>query len=811
MEPRGPPSKRSKGSSRRPPLPPGSRAPPVASSTICALVENRARETCLAVMNTANSSVIQVSWVQDSQSYAKTLAALQSVDPDEILLHDGTRGRVLASKVVGAFHQIEKSCCRVLFVSRQYFDQDKGAELLKRLASGSVDADLMSKYTALAASYCLIRYVENSTGSTFADASLRVRTDSDGDGSMYIDRSTAKELELITDARSGGQKKSLFGVINRTRTAVGARLLRSTILGPCTDIATIEERLDLVTFFLTMEGVFNSTLKVLGEFTDLDRMLSDLVTVPKQVTPVTAGRSIATLICLRHTLRLMAPLVQALEEGVRESAQQSAACRDGGGGEGEYDERFHNGDDAAGDTAADGSNSSGDGAGGGASSPLLKALLDNFLDPCLEKTLERLDSVLTDSTSYTRNPAALRHEECFAVRADVDGMLDVARTTFLQSMEDIYQAADAMTEEHGYQVKVSCSVSRGYHLVIPAGVDLPPGLIQAVQNTKTIACTTEEVSSLSDRANEAVRTALLITHDVIQTLGDEIRTEALDALFAVTESVALLDMIFGFADLVTLSPLAFCRPEVTADGPMSIRGGRHPIVGAVQEDCKFVPNDTYMRRGGMTDDAYPFINFRVVTGPNNSGKSTYLKQAGLIVLMAQMGCYVPAEMAVIPVRTSLLSRIGTGDDLENNVSTFLMEMREIARVLERVTSRSLVMIDELGRGTSNREGLAVAWAVAEQLLSSSAYTLFVTHYSQMPGLADLYPNVENIHLQTALTPAAAAAGATGGAGGQTGALRYLHKALDGRCDPGDGYGIRTAEMCGLPWEIVEEARVLRTQ
>ncbi|CAN0514601.1 unnamed protein product, partial [Ectocarpus sp. 12 AP-2014] len=185
-----------------------------------------------------------------------------------------------------------------------------------------------------------------------------------------------------------------------------------------------------------------------------------------------------------------------------------------------------------------------------------------------------------------------------------------------------------------------------------------------------------------------------ITHDVIQTLADEIRTEALDALFAVTESVALLDMIFGFADLVTLSPLAFCRPEVTADGPMSIRGGRHPIVGAVQEDCKFIPNDTYMS---------PFINFRVVTGPNNSGKSTYLKQAGLIVLMAQMGCYVPAEMAVIPVRTSLLSRIGTGDDLENNVSTFLMEMREIAQVLERVTSRSLVMIDELGRGTSNRE------------------------------------------------------------------------------------------------------------
>eukprot|EP00904_Undaria_pinnatifida_P001084 jgi/Undpi1/10977/HiC_scaffold_30.g13278.m1 len=711
-------------------------------------------------------------WRKTTGSYAKTLVALQAVEADEILLHDSTRGRVLSTKVVGAFHG-DRS--RVLFVSRQYFDQDKGAELLKRLASGSANADMVSKYTALAASYCLVRYVENAMGITFADASLRIRTDSGGDGSMSIDRSTAKELELITDARSGGQKKSLFGVINHTRTAVGARLLRSTILGASTDIATIEERLDLVTFFLTMEGVFTSTLKILGSLMDLDRMLSDLVTVPKQVTPVTAGRSIATLICLRHTLRLMEPLADTLEEGMRDSEHQG----DGGPGTGGHARPGPGRDSAGGGEAETG----GGGEGGG--SPLLKAILQNFRDPCLDKMLERLDSVLTESTSYSRNSAMMRHQECFAVRPDVDGMLDVARKTFLQSMEDIYQTADSMTEENGYHVKVACSASRGYHLTIPAGVDhLPDGLMQAVQNVKTIACTTEEVASLSDRASEAVRTALLITHDVVQNLAQEIRTEGLDALFAVTESVALLDMIFGFADLVTLSPLPFCRPEVMEDGPMTIRGGRHPIVGAVQ-DCKFVPNDTYMS---------PFMNFRVVTGPNNSGKSTYLKQAGLIVLMAQMGCYVPAELAVIPVRDRLLSRIGTGDDMENNVSTFLMEMREVSQIL----------IDELGRGTSNREGMAVAWAVAEYLLSSSAYTLFVTHYAQIPGLADLYPNVKNIHLQTATM-------ASEGSGEKARTLRYMHKAIEGRCDPGDGYGIRTAEICGLPWEIVEEARVLRSQ
>ncbi|CAM9831328.1 unnamed protein product [Pylaiella littoralis] len=790
---------------QRPPPAHRSNASPAAPLTVCALVENRARETCIAVINTSHFSVIQLSCIQDSQSYARTLAALQRVEPDEILLHDGTRGRVLSSKVVGAFHG---DMSRVLFVSRQYFDQDKGAELLKRLASGSVDADLMSKYTALAASYCLIRYVENAMGLAFADVSwLKARGRRGMEHGNIVYRGTpCGSIKLKTVLRTKVWLAGSYRFLPETRFTfvLGIRSHRRCTLKKfgCRDLSPPRRQLDLVTFFLTMEGVFTSTLKILGDFMDLDRMLSDLVTVPKQVTPVTAGRSIATLICLRHTLRLLEPLANALEDGVRESKQQAAGGGRGSQGFNDRDGAFAwdgvNGGDGC--VCAGVGDGDGDGVdvavGGDGGSPLLKAMLDNFRDPCLDKMLERLDAVLTESTSYSKNPAMMRHQECFAVRPDVDGMLDVARQTFLQSMEDIYQAADAMTEDNGYQVKVACSVSRGYHLVIPAGVEqLPPGLIQAVQNTKTIACTTEEVSSLSDRANEAVRTALLITHDVIQALAGEIRAEGLDALFSVTESLALLDMIFGFADLVTLSPLPFCRPEVTPDGPMSIRGGRHPIVGAVQ-DCKFVPNDTYMS---------PFMNFRVVTGPNNSGKSTYLKQAGLIVLMAQMGCFVPAEMAVIPVRDSLLSRIGTGDDMENNVSTFLMEMREVAQVLERVTSRSLVMIDELGRGTSNREGMAVAWAVAERLLSSSAYTLFVTHYAQVPGLADLYPNVKNIHLQTAVTPAAAAAGA------QTRALRYLHKALEGRCDPSDGYGIRTAEMCGLPCEIVEEARIVREQ
>ncbi|CAE7746686.1 MSH4, partial [Symbiodinium microadriaticum] len=242
-------------------------------------------------------------------------------------------------------------------------------------------------------------------------------------------------------------------------------------------------------------------------------------------------------------------------------------------------------------------------------------------------------------------------------------------------------------------------------------------------------------------------------------------------------------MLSSFADLAALSALVYSRPEVTEAGPLVIDGGRHPVMSSLQP-LHFVENSAFVNS---------LQNFQVVTGPNGSGKSTFIKQTAIIVIMAQMGCYVPARHAVVPIRDQIFSRIGTGDDMENNLSSFQVEMKETAHVLRSLSDQSLVIVDELGRGTSNADGVAIALAVGEYLLSTAAYTFFVTHYSQVAALAAMYANVKNVHFLTTVDVGSSALG-------------YLHKIAEGPCDMKSGYGLLVAESCGLSEEFIAMAR-----
>ena len=299
-----------------------------------------------------------------------------------------------------------------------------------------------------------------------------------------------------------------------------------------------------------------------------------------------------------------------------------------------------------------------------------------------------------------------------------------------------------------------------------------------------------------------------MTHGRIQEVIDVARVR-FDALASLCDAIALLDMTHCFADNVASSRLPWCRPVVTdsqvvggadagggaggghagdgggrargggggvsdgAAGPvaggggaMAIRNGRYAIdvsgSAGGQVGTEFVPNDTY---------AAAYQNFTIITGVNGSGKSTYLKQIAIIVVLAHCGSYVPAEEAFVPIRDRLLTRIGTSDDQEHNISTFMLEMKETASVCNQATDKSLILIDELGRATSNEDGVAIAWAVSEFLLVKRAMTFFVTHYPQLSRLADVYPNVQNQHLGTTTVRSS---------GGDE--LQYTHKILPGPCE-----------------------------
>ncbi|KAE9596763.1 putative flavonoid 3',5'-hydroxylase [Lupinus albus] len=223
-------------------------------------------------------------------------------------------------------------------------------------------------------------------------------------------------------------------------------------------------------------------------------------------------------------------------------------------------------------------------------------------------------------------------------------------------------------------------------------------------------------------------------------LMDAIR-ENVSVLTLLAEALCLLDMIVNsFAQMISTKPVdRYVRPEFTENGPMAIDSGRHPILESIHDD--FIANNLFLSEAA---------NMVIVTGPNMSGKSTYLQQVCLIVILAQVGCYVPARFSTLRVVDRLFTRMGAVDNLESNSSTFMTEMKETAFIMQNVTERSLIVMDELGRATSSSDGFAMAWSCCEHLLSLKAYTIFATHMENLSQLAPIYPNVKILHFHVDL-------------------------------------------------------------
>ena len=262
---------------------------------------------------------------------------------------------------------------------------------------------------------------------------------------------------------------------------------------------------------------------------------------------------------------------------------------------------------------------------------------------------------------------------------------------------------------------------------------------------------------------------------VVQDLIDNIR-EDVGPLFRISESIALLDMIASFTHVAAAQE--YCRPELTST--LAIKTGRHPIHEKIHA-AKFVPNDVY---------ALQQSRFQIITGCNMSGKSTYIRSIALMAVMAQIGSFVPAAYASFPIYYQLFARVSMDDNIESSVSTFAAEMRETAFILRNVSKSSLVIIDELGRGTSTRDGLAIAIAVAEALIDSHALVLFVTHFRDLTRFLSERPGVVNLHLAVEME--------------DDDRMRMLYKIADGAVKE-EHYGIALAKVLDLPPRVIEIA------
>lgn len=335
-------------------------------------------------------------------------------------------------------------------------------------------------------------------------------------------------------------------------------------------------------------------------------------------------------------------------------------------------------------------------------------------------------------------------------------------------------------EEHSIALEMKYDTARQYYIRISASEledrDLPAIFINVFKRKNLIECQTLDLLKLNQKIIDSHTEVLALSDESIRLLTDAVRSN-IAPLFKTCEGIALLDMLASFAQLVTLQE--YCRPELT--DTFAIKSGRHPIREKIQAE-KFVPNDAYATQQSR---------FQIITGCNMSGKSTYIRSLALMTIMAQIGCFVPATYASIPIRHQLFARISADESIEANVSTFASEMRETAFILRNIDRRSLVIVDELGRGTSTRDGLTIAIAIAEALIESRALVWFATHFRELAHVLSERSGVVNLHLTVTISP-------------NRDRMTMLYKIANG-FEQQTHYGIALAQVAGLPADVIEVA------
>lgn len=448
----------------------------------------------------------------------------------------------------------------VKFLPRSYFDQTKGADTLRKLSRpDTYNATLVEEYILLSSSCAVLQYAQLCLGAGLSRHSLALDVNAGGSNRMIMDRSTMANLEILVNAKTGKTAHSLVGSIDCTKTSVGGKLLRTNLMAPPTRLDTIHARLDLVDAFLDDEEFFYVVMEHLEDLPDVDKMLSCVALVPRGksndgalfgnkegrgVTSRVASRGISALVCIKSTLNAIPSFAHVLEVQLKELSERegTATGTRGAGAQNDvpaistehkrpnssHDDESATVVDSEKSDAAD-SLSAGDmttdkndatrtkcssldiGLGTSASSTnskrssakqtrhqLLHAILLAMKQPALTRVLNAVTDIFTESTAYSKNSHAMRHQECFALKPNTNGMMDILRKAFLANVDDIYRLADEYAETYDISVQVKETSSRGYYLSVSAdiGLDLPQIFIQPVKNGRFIHCTTEEVRLL---------------------------------------------------------------------------------------------------------------------------------------------------------------------------------------------------------------------------------------------------------------------------------------------------------------------------
>jgi DNA mismatch repair protein MutS len=656
------------------------------------------------------------------------LDELARVSPSEVLVSDEQRQQ---------FSQLPNA---VAYDSYAFLHEQAVFTLCEHFKVKSLDGfgcDHMSR--AVAAAGAIVHYLKYQLRRNIDHLSA-LRSDAPANF-VLLDAATQANLELV-ESRSR-RDTSLLAVLDRTITPMGARKLRSWILQPLRDLRELERRQHMIAELLQEPDLLASIRAELKSIRDIERAAGRLSLASGNARDLVALKT--SLQQIPKLKRELQKLIERIEFGRARPVRAGLA-----------------------------SGAPNIAEGGWLGEPALPFELQNEIHE-MPALAEKLAKSLVDDP-----PLPLKEGGIFRDGYDAD--LDVLRQASRDGKNWIGQLQEREIAATGIKsLKVRYNSVFGYFIeVTKANVASVPARYERKQTTvggeRFVTPELKEMEAKILGADERVRQ---LEYELFQKLREESLRE-LGPLQQTAQAIAVLDVICAFAETARL--FRYCRPILNETLRLAIKDGRHPVLDQTLVEEKFVPNDTSLDGEN--------VRLAIITGPNMAGKSTYIRQVALIVLMAQIGSFVPAESAEIGLVDRIFTRVGANDDLARGQSTFMVEMNETSNIINNATERSLVILDEIGRGTSTFDGLSIAWSVAEFLHDKiKARTLFATHYHELTKLTDDRKGVCNLNVAVREW---------------NDQIIFLRKIIAGGADK--SYGIQVARLAGLPKEILDRAK-----